>query len=81
MNKIEEARTALQTTILQKDFSRVHAMRYADAYALAAHVDACEEFIYKASVAEYTSSQPISEKQRCGDDWYCDEAKEAWKEL
>ena len=43
---------------------------------LAAHVDACEEFIYKASVAEYTSSQPISEKQRCGDDWYCDKAIE-----
>ena len=43
---------------------------------LAAHVDACEEFIYKASVAEYTSSQPISEKQRCGDDWLCERAKE-----
>ena len=43
---------------------------------LAAHVDACEEFIYKASVAEYTSSQPMSAKQRCGDGWFCDKAEE-----
>ncbi len=80
--RIEEARAALVVSLREcrsyeryrkkhnKDGPCTSCLKAADAYALAAHVDACE-------MKEWFAPGPDSGAWHdCGDGWYCDGARE-----
>ncbi len=76
MSKTEEAREALEALLRSLVGTQAEVMEAANAYALAAHVAACRDFIYKNAITQYASSQAFSEKRHCGDGWLCPQAKE-----
>ena len=71
MDKIDEAREALEKRLPSRLRLRHRIMKFADAYALAAHVAMCK------AGASWRREGP---GKRCGDGWYCDEAKRYIKE-
>ncbi len=80
MDKVEEARAALEALLQSLVGTQAEVMEAADAYGAArglkAHVDACRE--WKAiepglEPERVTATRPSGLK--CGDGWYCDEAK------
>ncbi len=80
MTTNEEARAALRGWIdnpHRSKWVKAKTMGAADAYALTAHVDACERY-------EWNDEQAYNVKRgaapKCGDGWLCPQAKEI-KEL
>ncbi len=79
-NEVRSKRAELRKFLLvechMEGMAFIGVLDRADAYILAAHVDACQEFIYRHSLALPASSQPLSAKAHCGDGWYCKDALE-----
>ncbi len=70
MNKVEEAREALDRLTWYATYDedeQAVLMEAADAYALAAHVDACGVLGGKLARTDIGWDSQV-----CGDGWYCD---------
>lgn len=94
MTKLEETRAVFESTVETYSDqliqgSKDYILHDGHAYALQAHVQGCRKWSDKnvpvpegmvSAKGQPDGMMPVRDK-RCGDGWYCDEAREAWPEL